>query len=102
MRIDTDHDRLPAVNRGEQITVTVDGQEAVAFQGESVAALLFAKGKRAFRYSDKESAEPLPGFFCGMGVCYGCLIKVDGRLRRACLTEVNEGMRILTRPEDQP
>ncbi len=78
--------------------VTVDGQEVIAFRGESVAALLFAEGKLVSRYSERNTVEPAPGFFCGMGICFGCMVKVNGRLRRACVTEVEADMEILTQP----
>jgi aerobic-type carbon monoxide dehydrogenase small subunit (CoxS/CutS family) len=35
------------------------------------------------------------GVFCGMGVCFDCLVVVDGVPNtRACMTPVAEGMRI--------
>ena len=34
------------------------------------------------------------GAFCMMGVCQECLVRVDGVLRQACLTPVEDGMRV--------
>ncbi|MCF8038149.1 MAG: (2Fe-2S)-binding protein, partial [Desulfohalobiaceae bacterium] len=35
------------------------------------------------------------GFFCGMGVCYDCLVTVDGRPgTRACMTQVEDRMEV--------
>ena len=34
------------------------------------------------------------GALCGMGVCFECRVRVDGALRRACQTPVQEGQRI--------
>ena len=35
------------------------------------------------------------GVFCGMGVCFDCLVVIDGESsRRACMTFVAEGMRV--------
>ena len=63
--------------------------------GETVAAVLLAAGYRKFRNSDKEGAHR--GIFCGMGVCYDCLVTVDGVPNvRACVTQVRNGMRIET------
>ena len=35
------------------------------------------------------------GIFCGMGVCYDCLVTIDGvPNQRACMTQVKDGMEI--------
>ena len=34
------------------------------------------------------------GAFCMMGVCQECLVRIDGMLRQACLTPVEDGMRV--------
>ena len=86
--------RLPQVQRGEQITVQIDGQPVAAFAGETVAAVLLAKGQRGFRRTAGGQAR---GFFCGMGICYDCLVSVDGTANiRACITPVADGMVIKT------
>jgi sarcosine oxidase subunit alpha len=90
---------LPAVERGEPVNIIVDGQQLSAYQGETIATVLAVNGRRAYRYSSQPAETPLPGFFCGMGLCYGCTVLVDGYLKRACLTHVVEGMEITTRPE---
>jgi hypothetical protein len=37
------------------------------------------------------------GLFCGMGVCFDCLVTVDGRSGvRACITAASEGMTVET------
>jgi predicted molibdopterin-dependent oxidoreductase YjgC len=83
------------VERGEQLTFTFDDQPIVGFRGESVAAALLAAGRRIFR-STPLTGEPR-GVFCGMGVCFDCLVVIDGEpSRRACVTFVTEGMRVET------
>jgi sarcosine oxidase subunit alpha len=32
---------------------------------------------------------------CNMGVCYECLVRIDGAVVRACMTEVENGMSVL-------
>jgi predicted molibdopterin-dependent oxidoreductase YjgC len=85
--------RLPpgaGLARGPQVTVTLDGRPAHGFVGESVAALLLAEGHAATRTTP--GGEPR-GVFCGMGVCFDCLVVVDGVPNtRACMTWVAEGM----------
>ncbi|MDX1417611.1 MAG: (2Fe-2S)-binding protein [Candidatus Promineifilaceae bacterium] len=94
MRIEKSHPKLPAVQRGNPVRILVDGRLLTAYAGESIAAVLIAEDKLGYRYPEGEGQEALPGFFCGMGICYGCLVLVDGRLRRACLTAVAEGMEV--------
>jgi predicted molibdopterin-dependent oxidoreductase YjgC len=82
---------------GAPVTVFVDGRQVTAFAGESVAAVLLALGTRAFRHTAKRG-EPR-GMFCGIGVCYECLVTVDEEPNvRACVTEVAPGMVIETGP----
>jgi predicted molibdopterin-dependent oxidoreductase YjgC len=83
------------VERGPRLTFTFDGKPIAAYQGESVAAALMAAGHRTLR-STPVKGQPR-GVFCGMGVCFDCLVVVDGRLStRACLTPAAEGMRVET------
>jgi predicted molibdopterin-dependent oxidoreductase YjgC len=75
--------------------VTVDGEPVRAYAGESVATVLLALGQRSFRHTDK-THEPR-GIFCGMGICFDCLVTIDGMENvRACMTLVEEGMAIET------
>ncbi len=89
--------RLPladggGLRRGSQVTVLVDGQSVVAFEGESVAAVLVAQEGLATRMTVNGAPR---GIFCGMGVCYDCLVVVDGVPNtRACMTAVQTDMRI--------
>ncbi len=95
MRVTQSSQFLPPVQRGPQITVTIDGQPVAAFAGETIAAVLLAEGRRRFRHTLKDSAPR--GLFCGMGVCFECLVTVNGEPNlRACLTPVTDGMAIET------
>jgi len=77
------------------LTVSVDGEAAEAYPGETVATLLLALGRRTFRHTDHLHAPR--GLFCGMGVCFDCLVTVDGQPNvRACITPVHAGMAIET------
>jgi predicted molibdopterin-dependent oxidoreductase YjgC len=95
LRISQDNKALPAVQRGEALTIEVDGQPVEAFAGETVAAVLLALGHRSFRHTDKEHAPR--GLFCGMGICFDCLVTIDGVPNvRACMTPVQAGMVVTT------
>ena len=86
--------RLPKIQRGKQITVQIDGQLTPAFEGETVAAVLLTQNQRQFRRTAEGQAR---GFFCGMGICYDCLVTVNNTSNvRACVTPVTDGMVIKT------
>lgn len=86
------------VTRAAPFTFTLDGRDIEAFPGETVAAALLAAGIRTLRRTEKEGRPR--GLFCGMGVCFDCLVTVDGRPHlRACLTRVEAGMRVQTQDE---
>lgn len=72
--------------------IEVNGQSIPARHGQTVAAALLDSGRRAFRRT--ENGEPR-GLFCGMGVCFDCLVTVNGMAeQRACMTPVEPGMQI--------
>jgi predicted molibdopterin-dependent oxidoreductase YjgC len=76
------------------VTFTVDGDVCVAHPGDTIAAALYATGRRAWRRS---RAGDLRGLFCGIGICFECLVTVDGAPdQRACQVEVREGMAVRT------
>lgn len=82
----------PELERGEALELRLDGTPVVAYAGETVAAVLFAEGHVATRRTRGGSPR---GVFCGMGVCFDCLVVVDGVPNtRACVTLAAEGMRV--------
>jgi D-hydroxyproline dehydrogenase subunit gamma len=82
-RIDHDVARPPA------LTIEFDGEPVTAYPGETVAAALLAAGKRAFRRTSNGSPR---GPYCNMGVCFECVVEIDGVHVRACMTPVRDGM----------
>ena len=77
------------------VRVTVDGQAVSAHAGDSVAAVLLAAGVRQTRVSAASGAPRGP--YCMMGVCFECLVTIDGvGNRQGCLIPVAEGMAIAT------
>ena len=80
----------PELERGRRVTIVLDGEPVEAFEGETVAAVLLGRGEIATRRTP--GGEPR-GIFCGMGVCFDCLMIVDGVPNtRACMTWVREGL----------
>ena len=87
--------RLPRPTGSPMVTVTVDGDPVRAYPGETVATVLLAMGRRTFRHTDQLHAPR--GLFCGMGVCFDCLVTIDGQPNvRACVTPVHAGMVVET------
>ena len=73
------------------ICVRVDGQELQVPAGCSVAAALCRAGFETTRRSHDGSSRAA---CCGMGVCFECRVRIDGRERLACLTPIAAGMEI--------
>jgi len=85
--------RLP--DAAAALTVTVDGAPVAARAGESVAAALLAAGKLRFR--DTPASGAARGPYCMMGVCFDCLVAIDGAGNLpACMVPVRDGMAIET------
>lgn len=75
-------------------TVTLDGRETEALPGQTVAAALWAAGVTSWRTT--RGGRPR-GVFCGIGVCFDCLVTVNDRPnQRACLVPLQPGDAIRT------
>lgn len=78
-----------------RLAVFIDGVKVEAAEGDSVATTLLCMGQTAFRNTAVTSSPRGP--YCGMGVCFDCLVTINGEgNRQACLTPVAEGMQIVT------
>jgi thioredoxin reductase/bacterioferritin-associated ferredoxin len=81
--------------RRPALSILIDGVAVQAQEGDSVAAALLAAGHVACRTSAVSGALRAP--YCLMGVCFDCLVTIDGvGNRQACLVPVRGGMRIET------
>ena len=75
------------------VQIFVDGVAVAARQGDTVSAALLASSCDARRSTAVSGAPRLP--YCMMGVCFDCLVTIDGAgNRQACLERVTEGMRV--------
>ena len=89
--------RMPGIEpSSRRIAIAFEGEAVEALEGETVAAALTAAGL----YDLRRTREDKPrGIFCGMGVCFDCLVSIDGQpSQRACLTKVRDGMRVARQP----
>lgn len=76
-------------------TFTFDGAPIHFRPGQSVGAALIAAGIRSWR-TTRVHASPR-GLFCGIGVCFDCLVTIDGAPnQRACRAPAAEGIAVTT------
>ena len=83
------------VERTRQFEIEVDGEKLIAFEGETIAAVLMAAGRRTLRYTPKRNHPR--GMYCGIGLCYECRMVINGVPNtRACQTPATPGCRVET------
>ena len=83
------------------VTITVDGIAASGVAGQSLAGVILASGTLGFR---RTSAQGRPrGVLCGIGVCYDCLVEVNGlRDVRACQRRAGDGDVVTIQHDPRP
>lgn len=76
------------------ISILINDRPVACYPGETVATVLLAAGIGVFR----KTHHGMPrGPYCNMGVCFDCMVTVDGMgFTRACLTDVADGMDVRT------
>lgn len=83
------------------VTIHVNGQQIQAISGDTVSAALLIAGVLYFRKTSVSGEPRAP--YCGMGVCFECLVTIDGKNnRQACLIPVCDGMKIETQTNVRP
>jgi predicted molibdopterin-dependent oxidoreductase YjgC len=80
------------IRYGPPILFTVDGETLQAHAGQTIAAALYTSGRRVFRHT-RVNGKPR-GLYCAMGVCFDCVVKVNGETARACMRYVEDGMQV--------
>ena len=72
------------------LTISVDGMPTDGRPGQTIAGVLLTSGHSAWRRTSRASAPR--GLFCGIGVCFDCLVTVNGdRDVRACQRRAHDG-----------
>jgi len=84
--------RVPGTGDRPVVEFTFAGRTVSAFAGDTIAMALWAAGERALRASSAAGAPR--GVLCNMGICYECLVVVEGKTVRACTTIVEPGMNV--------
>jgi len=83
------------------LTIQVDGEPVTGIRGQSLAGVILASGTVGFR---RTSVGDKPrGVFCGIGVCYDCLVEVNGhRDVRSCQRRASDGDIVRTQYDPLP
>jgi predicted molibdopterin-dependent oxidoreductase YjgC len=77
----------------EWVTVFIEDKAVMVREGDSVAAAVLIAGLTATRTTAISESKRAP--YCLMGVCYECLLTIDGKENtQACMTQVRDGMKI--------
>lgn len=78
---------------GETVNITFEGESLTVPAGITVAAAVLGHNDDHVCRSAAKSEKRAP--YCLMGVCFECLVEIDGLYnRQACLEPVYEGMNI--------
>lgn len=78
----------------DALTIMIDGEQCRVEAGQTVAAVLLSH--RRWQFGCSPAGRPR-GPLCGMGICFECVVAIDGMPNvRACLEPVRDGMRVVT------
>jgi predicted molibdopterin-dependent oxidoreductase YjgC len=85
----------------EILEISFDGEQVEGLVGQTIGGILLGSGRLAWRIT---SADEQPrGIFCGIGVCYDCLVVVNGlRDVRACQRRAIAGDVVTTQHDPLP
>lgn len=92
----------PVGRRERPLRITVDGEPVDGIAGQSIAGVILAADRLAWRRGPSGAAR---GVFCGIGVCFDCLVTVGAeRDVRACRRRARDGDVVTTqsREPDRP
>jgi predicted molibdopterin-dependent oxidoreductase YjgC len=87
----------PPAGGNQTLSFSLDGVTLSALAGDTIASALYGAGIRAWRRARPGDER---GLLCGIGVCFDCLVTVDGLAgQRACQVSVRDGMKVETNLE---
>lgn len=83
------------------LAITLDGKPAHGVVGQSIAGVILASGPLGFRRTSSRGAPR--GVFCGIGICFDCLVEVNGeRDVRACQRRAADGDVVTSQHDELP
>ncbi|MCM6774597.1 (2Fe-2S)-binding protein [Nocardia sp. CDC159] len=84
----------PVGREDRSLVVTVDGVPAGGVVGQTLAAVLLAGGRAAWRTAPGGGGR---GVFCGIGICFDCVATVNGVPDiRLCRRPARDGDAVVT------
>ena len=95
IRLDLRIQKHPIIEfeRGKPVQIYLNQRKITAYEGETILAALYAAGIK--NYGESARYNRPRGFFCGIGKCSSCLMRVNGMPRvRTCVTLVEDGMTV--------
>ena len=88
----------PGQTPPKTVRIEVAGEPVDGLAGQTIAGILLAGGRLSWRRS--RTGRPR-GVFCGIGVCFDCLVVVNGlRDVRACQRRALDGDRVEFQRDD--
>ncbi|WP_112140161.1 (2Fe-2S)-binding protein [Glycomyces dulcitolivorans] len=83
--------------RPAPVHITVDGMSVEGLQGQSLAGILLAQDRTAWRTTVAGRGR---GVFCGIGVCFDCIATVNGESDvRLCMRRARDGDTVETQDD---
>ena len=80
-------------NNRKKLSFYFNDKKISGFEGDSIASALCANDVQVFSHSLKYDRPR--GFFCGIGKCSSCLMRINGIPNvRTCIAPLNDGIRI--------
>jgi predicted molibdopterin-dependent oxidoreductase YjgC len=84
---------LPAQEQRKLVCIRVEDRLLDVRDGQTLATALLGAGVVPFRRTPVSGSARAP--LCLMGVCFDCLVEVDGAQNvQSCLIDVREGMQV--------
>lgn len=75
------------------VEISLDGEPCWLPDGQYLGAALFTSGVVTLRHSVR--LDQPRGLFCAMGICYECLVSIDGAPdQRACMSIIHPQMNV--------
>jgi D-hydroxyproline dehydrogenase subunit gamma len=85
----------------EPVTIEVDGRRLTGLHGQTIAGVALGNGVLAWRRTSVTGRSR--GLFCGIGVCFDCLVTVNGqRDVRACQRRARDGDVVAVQHDELP
>ena len=89
------HHPILDFKRGAPLTFMFDGIQVSSYEGETIAAALYAAGYRTLAYSPVRHRPR--GIYCAIGNCSSCMMVVNGKSNvKTCIELVQDGMTVET------